>query len=100
MRILIIPCFFLILTSCKHPKDQFLQNFGVFINETEANYDNYTDTEFKTVEITYIEFKEQEEELNDYFSDLEKKQLKDYHKRFKRAKIKRDPLNNILEILK
>jgi hypothetical protein len=89
-----------ISTSCNHPKDQFLLDFGVFINETEANYNNYTDTEFKIVEINYIEFKEQEEELKDYFSDLEKKQIKDYHKRFKISKIKRDPLNNLLEILK
>ena len=88
------------ITSCNHPKDQFLLDFGSFVNETEANYSNYTETEFKIVEINYIEFSEQEEELKEYFSDLEKKQIKDYHKRYKIAKIKRDPLNNLFEILK
>ena len=31
---------FLILISCTHPKDKFLEDFGVFVNEVEANYKN------------------------------------------------------------
>ena len=65
------------ITSCNHPKDQFLLDFGGFVNETEANYSNYTETEFKIIEINYIEFSELEEELKECFSDLEKKQIKD-----------------------
>ena len=88
----------ILLVSCKNPKDQFLDDFGLFINDTEANYDQYTDTEFKIIEINFIEFKEQETELKDYFSESEKKRIKEYHNRFRKAKIKRDPLNNLLEI--
>lgn len=88
----------ILLVSCKNPKDQFLDDFGLFINDTEANYDQYTDTEFKIIEINFIEFMEQETELKDYFSESEKKRIKEYHNRFRKAKIKRDPLNNLLEI--
>ena len=86
------------MVSCKNPKDQFLNDFGLFINNTEANFDQYTDTEFKIVEINLIEFKEKEIDLKGYFSESEKKRLKEYHNRFRKAKIKRDPLNNLLEI--
>jgi len=34
------------------------------------------------------------------FDELEANQIKDYKLRFKKIKIKRDPLNNILEIFK
>ena len=88
----------LLFVSCKNPNDQFLDDFGLFINDIEANYDQYTDTEIKIVEINFIEFKEQETDLKDYFSESEKKRLKEYHNRFRKAKIKRDPLNNLLEI--
>jgi|TARA_B110000908_G_C9835107_1_gene263126 hypothetical protein len=90
----------ILLVSCKHPKDEFLDEFGAFINDTEANYDQYTDTEFKIIEINFIEFKEQEAELIEYFSKSEKKRIKEYYNRFRKAKIKRDPFNNFLEILK
>lgn len=84
--------------SCQHPKDKYLDEFGLFINDTEANYDNYTDIEFKNVEIYYLELIEQEEDLKDLFSESELKRIKEYHKRYKKARIKRDPLNNLLEI--
>ncbi|MDG1315512.1 MAG: hypothetical protein P8P29_08335 [Flavobacteriaceae bacterium] len=88
----------ILFVSCKHSKDQFLDDFGLFINDTEANYDQYSDTEFKIVEINFIEFKEQETDLKDYFSESEQKRIKEYHNRFRKVKIKRDPLNNLLEI--
>ena len=43
----------ILFVSCKNPKDQFLDDFGLFINDTEANYDQYTDTEFKILEINF-----------------------------------------------
>ena len=88
----------ILFVSCKNPKDQFLDDFGLFINDIEANYEHYTDTEFKVVEINFIEFKDQQKDLKDYFSESEKKRIKEYHDRFRKAKIKRDPLNNLIEI--
>ena len=88
----------ILFVSCKNPKDQFLDDFGLFINDIEANYEHYTDTEFKVVEINFIEFKDQQTDLKDYFSESEKKRIKEYHDRFRKAKIKRDPLNNLIEI--
>ena len=29
----------ILIVSCKNPNDQFLDDFSLFINDTEANYD-------------------------------------------------------------
>jgi len=90
--------FCIIFISCKSKKDKFIDDFGVFINQSEAYYKEYTDEEW---EITVLEYLDFESKLNQMkFDELEANQIKDYKLRFKKIKIKRDPLNNILEIFK
>ena len=90
--------FCIIFISCKSKKDKFIDDFGVFINQSEAYYKEYTDEEW---EITILEYLDFESKLNQMkFDELEANQIKDYKLRFKKIKIKRDPLNNILEIFK
>ena len=45
---------FFILISCSHPKDKFINDFGVFINEVEANYKSFDDVEWEVTQINFI----------------------------------------------
>ena len=58
----------------------------------------YTDEEWEITILEYLDFEAQLSEMK--FDELELNQIKDYKLRFKKIKIKRDPLNNILEIFK
>ena len=90
--------FCLIFSGCKSKKDKFINDFGIFINQSEAYYKEYTDEEWEITILEYLDFESQLSEMK--FDDLELNQIKDYKLRFKKIKIKRDPLNNILEIFK
>jgi hypothetical protein len=93
--------FFLILIlSCSLPEDKFLVDFGIFINETEANFENYDDTEWELTELNFIKFKEEFKELEYLMDESETKQVKSYIKRFEKVQIRRDPLNNLIEIFR
>lgn len=88
----------LIFSGCKSKKDKFINDFGIFINQSEAYYKEYTDEEWEITILEYLDFEAQLSEMK--FDELELNQIKDYKLRFKKIKIKRDPLNNILEIFK
>tara|TARA_B100000035_G_scaffold314075_1_gene329354 strand:- start:883 stop:1179 length:297 start_codon:yes stop_codon:yes gene_type:complete len=91
---------FLILISCTHPKDKFLEDFGVFVNEVEANYKNFDDTEWEVTQLNFINFREEFEEIKSQMDNYEIDQVNSYIKRFKKVEVRRDPLNNLLEIFK
>ena len=91
---------FFILISCSHPKDKFINDFGIFINEVEANYKSFDDVEWEVTQINFINFKDEFEEIKQQMDESEIKQINSYIKRFKKVEIRRDPLNNILEIFK
>ena len=97
-KILTLLLFCLIFSGCKSKKDIFINDFGIFINQSEAYYKEYTDEEWEITILEYLDFEAQLSEMK--FDELELNQIKDYKLRFKKIKIKRDPLNNILEIFK
>ena len=97
-KILTLLLFCLIFSGCKNKKDKFINDFGIFINQSEAYYKEYTDEEWEITILEYLDFEAQLSEMK--FDELELNQIKDYKLRFKKIKIKRDPLNNILEIFK
>jgi len=90
--------FCIIFIGCKSKKDKFIDDFGVFINQSEAYYKEYTDEEWEITILEYLDFESKLSEMK--FDEIELNQIKDYKLRFKKIKIKRDPLNNILEIFK
>ena len=90
----------LFIVSCTLPKDKFLKDFGIFINETEANYKSYDDSEWKITQLNFIAFKEEFEGLNDKMDNNEINQTNSFINRFEKIEIRRDPLNNILKIFK
>jgi hypothetical protein len=89
-----------LVTSCILPKDNLIKEFGLFINETEANYKNYDDSEWNITQLNFIDFKQEFEELKVNMDNDEINQIKSYIKRFKKVEVRKDPLNNILEIFK
>lgn len=89
-----------LVTSCVLPKDKLIKEFGLFINETEANYKNYDDSEWNITQLNFIDFKQEFEELKVNMDNDEINQIKSYINRFKKVEVRKDPLNNILEIFK
>lgn len=100
MRIVLLILTISFFSACSHPKDSLLEDFGNFINETEAHYEEFSDTEWNEIENSYIEFMEKAKDYENQFDQYEKGQISDYEKRFKKAQIKRDPLNHLIDIFK
>lgn len=92
--------FLLLILSCSLPEDKFLVDFGVFINETEANYEIYNDVEWELTELDFVKFKEEFKELEHLMDESEIKQVNSYIKRFEKVQIRRDPLNNLIDIFR
>jgi len=100
MRVLFSILTITLFCSCSHPKDSVLESFGNFINETEAHYEEFSDTEWNEIENSFIEFMEEVKNYEDLYDQYERNQISDYQKRFKKAQIKRDPLNHLIDIFK
>ena len=62
---------FFILISCSHPKDKFINDFGIFINEVEANYKSFDDVEWEVTQINFINFKDEFEEIKQQMDEYE-----------------------------
>ena len=89
------------MNSCSFdPKGDYIDDFGVFINETELSQETYSVEDWEYVEVEFnnfsvIEYMDYEDEL----TELEKKQISSYNQRFKKMRVKKDPGGSILEIL-
>jgi len=88
------------LVSCLSEKDGYLREFGNFINETEANYESYSDEEWKATELKYLDFIRLKVDLKNDLDTIEKKQIRAFEKRFKNIQIRKDPLNHLMDIFK
>ena len=58
------------------------------------------DTEWEVTQLNFINFREEFEEIKSQMDNYEIDQVNSYIKRFKKVEVRRDPLNNLLEIFK
>ena len=98
-KIFVLFLFIFIITACTSKKNQFIEDFGVFVNETEANYENYSEDEWKATELEYLNYQSEKKKFKTEFDSLEAKQIRTFETRFKNVKIRRDPFNNLLDII-
>lgn len=89
----------LVLCSCVNEADQFIEDFGIFINNVEAEYEDYSDKEWAEALSEYENFKVYPEENNIELSQRQMDRIDEYISRFKKIQMKRDPLNHLLDII-
>ena len=91
---------FFLLISCTSPKETYLSEFGDFINKVELESSNYSDEDWKYIDVEYNDFAEiQFMEIENELTEIEKKQVDSYKKRYTKLTVKYDPTGKILEIL-
>jgi len=99
-RILIISTLALLALGCQDPKDKYLEEFGMFINETELDLEEYTDSEWAEIEYSFAFFSGEEfEKHGDKLNDADRKQIELYRERFKKLEVKRNPVENLLKVI-
>ena len=88
------------LSSCTNPKQKYIEDFGSFINEVELDQKNYTEDEWKYIEVDFNDFSEIEYMYyKNNLTEIEKNQISSYRERYKKMRVKHDPSGSILEIL-
>lgn len=88
------------LLSCSSPKQNYLTEFGDFINKVELENSSYSDDDWKYIEVEFNDFSViQYMEIENELSEAEKNQIDSYNNRYKKLRIKNDPTGKILEIL-
>ena len=100
-NLLIVITILSLFVSCSiNPKDDYLNDFGVFINEIELNHEDYDDDEWVSIEDDYNDYSELQ--FLDFKNDLTSKELEvidDYRDRFTKIRVQRHPVDNFLEII-
>jgi len=88
-----------VLCACVNETDQLIQDYGIFINNVEAEYEDYSDKEWAEVLSEYENFKVYPEENNLELSQRHMDRMDEYTSRFKKIQMKRNPLNHVLDII-
>ncbi|MDA7836744.1 hypothetical protein N9A49_04975 [Salibacteraceae bacterium] len=89
-----------LLTACQDPEEKYLEQFGIFLNDTELHLEEYSDSEWAEVEYAYQFFVNEEYDKHEsMLSESEKKQVQLYKERFKKLEVKRDPIDNLLKVI-
>lgn len=99
LRTLTIFCIGLVMCACVNEADQLIEDYGIFINNVEADYEDYTDKEWAEALSEYENFKVYPEEHGIELSQRQMDRMDEYTGRFKKIQMKRDPLNHILDII-
>lgn len=99
LKTLTIICIGLVMCACVNEADQLIEDYGIFINNVEANYDGYSDKEWAEALSEYENFKVYPEENNIELSQRQMDRMDEYTSRFKKIQMKRDPLNHVLDII-
>jgi|SaaInlV_120m_DNA_3_1039746.scaffolds.fasta_scaffold13678_1 hypothetical protein len=89
----------LIMSACTNEADQLIEDYGVFINNVEAEYEDYSDKEWAEALSEYENFKVYPEENSIELSQRQMDRMDEYTSRFKKIQMKRDPLNHVLDII-
>ena len=89
----------LLMGACINETDQLVEDYGIFINNVEAEYDDYTDLEWANAVSEYEMFKVYPEENNIELSQKQMNRINEYSSRFKKIQMKRDPFNHVLDII-
>jgi len=91
---------FFSLYSCTDSNRDYTDRFNTFVNEVELSQDQYDDDEWILIEADFNELSKVEFiNFKDELTESELNQVKSYRERFKAVKIKRSPIESILEII-
>lgn len=89
----------LFLSSCVNEADQLIEDYGIFINNVEAEYEDYNDLEWANAQAEYEMFKVYAEENDIELNQKQMDRIEEYSDRFKKIRMKRDPLDHVLDII-
>lgn len=82
---------FLLFTSCVDQTEQFIEDYGIFINNVESDYADYTEKEWAEAELTFEEFKLYPSENDLKLSQHQIERMQAYETRFNKVAVQKDP---------
>lgn len=89
----------LFMISCVNQGEQLIDDFGSFLNDVEAEYENYSDLEWANAQAEYEKFKIYALEEDVALSERQRERLDEYTRRFEKVVIKKDPINHIFDVI-
>lgn len=99
LKILTIICIGLVMCACVNEADQLIEDYGIFINNVEAEYEDYSDKEWAEALSEYENFKVYPAENDIELSQRQMERMDEYASRFNKIQMKRNPLNHVLDII-